>query len=215
MVLWSTPPWASEEVASVTEIQEIQNAHLRLTRFNLDIEIRGMSGARPLHAQVQCLDAHWCVRSIGFIRVLQTPHWTIAIDDGNRQLTIARQASGASSAPQSVDPSVLLAAWGKNGGRISRGKLTVDGQQWTVDSPRDNPKRSEFYTDPISHLLRRVSYKIGLDGASTMDIVYRWLNASDLNAAAFEEATYITDNGGNVVPASGYDAYRIIQTDRR
>lgn len=215
VVVWPMPQLAGEAVASVAEIQDIQNAHLRLTRFNLEIEIRGMSGTGPLQARVQCLDAHWCLRSMGSIRVLQTPRWNIAVDDGNRQVTVARLASDASSAPQPADPSVLLAVWRKNGGRISRGKLTADGQHWTVDSPRGNPKHSEFYTDPISHLLRRVSYTIGQEGASTIDIVYRWLDASALEAAAFEETTYIIEDGENVVPAKGYDAYRIIRTDRQ
>lgn len=213
--LWPAPQWASEVVTPIAEIEAIQNAHLRLTRFDLEIEILGVSEAGPLKARVQCIDAHWCLRRIGFIRVLQTPRWNITIDDGNRRMTVARTVSGTASAPQPADPAVLLAVWEQSGGRVSRGESTVDGQHWTVDSPRGNPKQSEFYTDPITHLLRRVSYRVGQEKASTIDIVYRWLDASSLEAAAFEEITYIMEDGEKVVPAKGYDSYQIIRTDRR
>ena len=202
----------SPEIAQ--ELRQIAAAHQALSQYRVEIDVRYV-GAASIHARVECMDAVHCTRNIGFLRVLETPEWSIAIDTTKRTMTVSHRTSQTPIAPRYENPDKFLGAWLQAGGAIDGGELTVEGRHW-VFSPGGARPRTELYTDPASRLIRRLTYE-DRDPAKPqqrVDVIYHWYDAADIDRSQFEINQYIEERGEAIVPASSYAGYEVIRADR-
>jgi hypothetical protein len=200
------------------EFERIAKAHRDLARYDVIIRVRyeGEGAVAPILAEVKCIDFARCIRSIGPITVLQTPVWSIAVDQSRKSMTIAHRNANLPATSSYQDPHTLLSAWLKTGAKVSGGEITADGQHWTFLPASARQMRADVYTDPRTHLIRRLTYQADAEraNAGSVDVSYAWNDPSQLSPGDFDEAKYIMEQGDVVSPARGYDNYSLVRTDR-
>jgi hypothetical protein len=201
------------------EFRRIAAAHQTLERYDVAIDVR-YEGAHlpvPIHAEVKCLEKTNCIRAISNISILENPRWSIAINRTTHTLTVTRRGAGT-PAPVSPNPDLdkILDAWLAKGARVSGGQLTPEGRHWVFQPADSSHLAAELYTDPGTHLIRRIIYQTHTRGsaAARVNIAYEWKDASHLHEEEFTESHYIVTQGDRIEPASSYAAYRIIRADR-
>jgi hypothetical protein len=195
----------------------VATAYHDLSRYDVVIDVRyGTDGSvGPIHAEIKCVDVKRCARSVGAITVLQTPSWSIAIDEARHSMTVGRRGESEAVAPSYQDPNELVRAWLESGGKISGGELSPEGRHWSFIPANTRLLRADLYTDPNSHLLRRLVYEMKDATARSVrvEISYTWNDPSHLDPAEFDETRYIKEQGDTISPANGYANYSIIRAD--
>src|SRR5262249_48901764 len=158
------------------------------------IDVRyGASAIAPIHAEVKCIDSNRCIRVIGALTVLQTPPWSIAVDEWRHSMTIARRSASNADAPTFLDPDKLSLGWLKKGAKVTGGELPPEGRHWPLIAASAGQPQADLYSDPNTHLLRKLVYQVnhGEAGAGRVEISYTWKDPSNLNPAEFDETRYI------------------------
>lgn len=201
------------------EFRLIAAAHSTLARYQLAVDVHygNIGGVAPFHAEVRCLEPNRCLRSIGGLNILQTPRWSIAIDNTKRIMTVARHGSDAPPGKAlDLDPDNLLNAWLEKGAKVSGGEMTSAGRHWIFDPSKPNGPKAELYTDPESHLFRKFVYQVqdATAGTGRVEVSYTWGHPSGMTQTDFEEDRYILERGDTVIPANSYAGYKIIRADR-
>jgi hypothetical protein len=200
------------------EFRLIAKTYHDLVRYDVAVDVRYGVGrpVAPIHAEVKCIDTNRCIRMIGTLTVLQTPLWSIAIDEARHSMTIARRSVGIADAQSSKDPDELLVGWLKTGGKVTGGELSPEGRHWSFITANGRQLQAEVYSDPNTHLLRKLVYNrtVGDAGTGRVEISYVWNDPSNLNPVEFDETRYIVEQGDDVSPASAYANYSIIRADR-
>jgi len=201
------------------ELREIALVHQTLQRYDVAIDVRyeGTNAPVPIQAEVMCIEKSRCIRAIGNLRILQTPQWSVAIDRSTRTMTVAHQATNASpTADSDPDPDKVLSAWLAKDTKVSGGQLTPDGRHWVFQPADPSRPPAELYTDPRTHLIRRILYQSRGSGTAParVSLTYSWKDPSRLNDEEFTESHYIVSHADRIEAASSYATYRILRADR-
>lgn len=210
---------ASAVSAEISEdFSLIAKAHRDLARYDVVIDIRyeADKSIAPILAKVKCIDPNRCITAMGAITVLRTPSWLISVDQSRYTMTVAHRTANVADAPSYQDPGKLLSVWLKTGAKLLGGELTANGRHWTFVPASARQPQADLYSDPDTHLLRRLTYQTANRGAGVgrVDISYLWNDPSHLDPADFNETKYIVGQGDTVSPASAYANYSIIRADR-
>ena len=187
----------------------VADAHRALGRYGIEITVRLGTGEQVLHAEVECVTAYHCERTIGPLTVLQTPEWTIAADRGRKTLTVAPRDPAPQTRMAYPDPQRMLSDWLKVGANISGGELTPTGHRWVMRPPGRRPM-VEVFTDADTHLLRRISYAADAAVSRRLDVFFHW-RTSGVDEARVDPMNYIRVRGKQIEAARAYQGYRVIR----
>jgi hypothetical protein len=198
------------ERSTTEEFLAVSRSHAALTRYSLQIDVSVGGGAQALQAEVQCAAVDQCVRRVGGVTVLQSPTWTIAVDDARRTLTVSARDPKQSAGASYPDPQKVLAEWLETGAKISGGEVSGEGRRWLLTPPNPRQSAIEVYTDPKSNLLQRIVYGADADAAQRIEILYRW-NATQVDESRLDPKRYIRVQGKKVQATGDYANYRVIR----
>jgi hypothetical protein len=201
------------------EFRQITLVHQALQRYDVAIDVSYEEAKAPLliHSEVKCIDKFNCLRAIGNLTLLDSVRFSIAIDRSTQTMTVARRnATAPGTTASTPDPDKVLETWLAKGAKVSGGQLTHEGRHWMFQPADATHLAAELYTDPTTHLIRRIIYQArGKDAATTrISVAYSWRDASRLNAEEFAESHYVLDHDDHLEAASSYARYRIIRADR-
>jgi hypothetical protein len=201
------------------EFQAIANAHRDLTRYDVMIEVRyeGAMAVPSTHAEVRCIERTRCLRSIGQLSLLDSPQCSLAIDAASKTMTVAyRTASEQAPTASGEDPSHAFDKWLQTGAKILEARPTSAGRHFTYQAAGSDHISAEFYTEPATHLLRKVIYEThGADGQpARVSVEYTWKDASHLRDEEFSETHYLLKHADRIEATTHYADYRIVRADR-
>jgi hypothetical protein len=216
---------ASGPVAPGDEFQRIALAHRELRSYDLKIDVKvEINGSSvPFHASVRCDDRQRCLRMFQGSTTFEAPQLSLLIDKTDRTITVRHRKpadvthTALSPTTAVMDPSKAFETWSKNGGSVSGGDVTPNGEHWIVNTGKPELSRLEMYVDEKSHLLRRVLYdsRTANGMATRVDILYSWGDPTRINPTEFEPSQFIKEESGAISPADGYADYRIINSDQQ
>jgi hypothetical protein len=219
-----TAPTGSGAVAPVDEFRRIALAHSELRSYDLriDVSVEINGSSVPFHAAVRCDDRQRCLRLFQGSTTLETPQLSLLIDKTDRTITVRHRKPAdvtettSSQATVAMDPSKAFETWRQNGGNVSGGDMTSNGQHWIVNTGKPEFPRLEMYVDEKSHLLRRVLYesKAASGIATKVDIHYSWGDPARIDRAEFEQSRFVKEESGTISPVEGYADYRVINSDQ-
>jgi hypothetical protein len=214
----------SGPAAPVDEFQRIALAHSELRSYDLKIDVSvEISGSSvPFRAAVRCDDKQRCLRLFQGSTTLETPQLSLLIDKTDRTITVRHRKpadvtqTALSQTAAAMDPAKAFETWRKNGGSVSGGDVTPNGQHWIVNTGKPELPRLEMYVDEKSHLLRRVLYdsKAANGIATRVDIKYSWGDPARINPTEFEPSQFVKEESGTISPVDAYADYRIINSDQ-
>lgn len=214
----------SGPAAPLDEFQLIALAHRDLRSYDLKIDVSVEIGGSsvPFQAAVRCDDKQRCLRLFQGSTTLETPQMSLLIDKTDRTITVRHRKpadvtpTALSQTTAAMDPAKAFETWRQDGGNVSGGDVTPNGQHWIVNTGKPEIPRLEMYVDDKSHLLRRVLYdsKTASGTVSRVDIKYSWGDPARIDPAEFEPSRFVKDESGTIFPVDGYADYRIVNSDQ-
>lgn len=219
LVLQATGGRAAESDAAV-EFAAIQAAHRDLTAFDvaIDLSLEPMQSGGPRAARVLRRADGRELRQFADLTVLETPTLRLAVHARERRIVIGeRLGTEPVSAGDSLMPADALARWEATGGTVEPAADATDGRAWRLASATRGMPTTTLVVDPLSHLIRRVSYEYRdpAGEASRVTVRYDWREPPRGDAAEFEERHYVRRVRGRWQPAPAYAEYEIVVTGPR